>query len=508
MPQNQPTDTGPYTPRSLLASGAQSQVWVADGPSGRVALKIARTPDHRAALAKEAAVHGLGPHPNLVPLLEAAPDHSWLALELVEGPTIDVWAQHQTIDTIVQAALRLLDALEHLHGHGVIHGDVKPSNVLVGEDGIPRLIDLGIASKQGEASPGFRGTLGYAAPELLRGEAPTFGTDVYGLGALLYSCITGRTPFVAPDPAALTYLPLVSLPPPPAAFVPDLPSTINQLLLALLARDPRRRPSDIGRLRDALAHAAHSNPPPPLLGMLEEREELRRAVVGAADGEPRIVILYGPPGAGRRTLIAEAVEYARREGLPYLKGSDPRELLQHLRRAKHPSVLVMRARSKAGRQLAEIVLKESLQCLLLLHSDRPVPSLVSHGAILLTPSPLQEQDAQRLARMFAVDSPAVSQWWRDTMGLPAAMLGRIRAWRRQEGLTETSTAGLPSESRKVIAALKAHPKLRAPVATLAAELKMSEHRLLDHCEVLFAEQLIQPLQDGEFIGIVTYQEGV
>jgi hypothetical protein len=87
------------------------------------------------------------------------------------------------------------------------------------------------------------------------------------------------------------------------------------------------------------------------------------------------------------------------------------------------------------------------------------------------------------------------------------MLGRIRAWRRQEGLTETSSAQLPSESRKVIAALHARPKLRAPVAALAAELKMTEHLLLDHCEVLFAEQLIQPLQDGESIGIVTFQEG-
>jgi len=507
MRQTLPTDTGPYTPRTLLATGAQSQVWVADGPSGTVALKIARTDAHKEALAREAAVHALGGHKNLVPLLEAAADHNWLALELVEGPTIDVWAQHQPVESIISAALQLLDVLEHLHGHGIVHGDIKPSNVLVDANDVPRLIDLGVASKAGVAQSGFRGTLGYAAPELLKGEPPQFGTDIYGLGALLYSCITGRTPFVAPDPAALTYLPLVSLPPPPAAFVPEIPSTLNQLLLALLARDPKRRPSDVTRLRAALAGAAASNPPPPLLGMLEEREELRRAVVGAADGEPRIVILYGPPGSGRRTLIAEAVEYARREGLPYLKSSDPRTLLTNLREAKRPSVVVMRARSKAGRQLAEIVLKDSLQCLLLLHSDRPVPALLNQGAILLTPSPLLEQDGVRLARMFGVDSPEVSQWWRTTMGLPSAMLGRIRAWRRQEGLTETSSARLPSESRKVIAALKARPKLRAPVAALAAELKMSEHLLLDHCEVLFAEQLVQPLQDGESIGIVTYQEG-
>ncbi len=507
MIQTQPASLGPYTPMTLLATGAQSQVWLADGPSGRVALKIARTPAHREALAREAAVHQLGTHPNLVPMVDVDPDHEWLALELVEGPTIDVWAQTQSIDAVVAAALKLVDALEHLHGHGIVHGDIKPSNVLVAFDGTPRLLDLGVASRAGTRHEGFRGTLGYAAPELLKGDPPTFGTDVYGLGALLYSCLTGRTPFVAPDPAALTYLPLVSLPSPPAAFVPELPSSLNQLLLALLARDPSRRPTELERLREALKNAPASNPPPPLLGMHDEREELRRAGVGAADGEPRVVILYGPPGAGRRTLIAEAVEYARREGLPYLKHTDPRELLKSLREAKSPSVAVLRARSKTSRQLAELVLKESLQCLLLLHSDRPVPSLASAGAILLTPAPLQEPDALKLAHMFAIDSAEVSQWWRDTMGLPAAFLGRIRAWRRHEGLTETSSARLPAESRKVLTALKAHPKLRAPVATLAAELKMSEHLLLDHCEVLFAEQLVEPLHDGEAIGIALFQEG-
>ena len=498
-----PPQVGPYTPTQMLALGAQSQVWLASGPAGPVALKVARTDAHRDALRREVEVRRLGDHPHLVPMIDADVEAGWLALQHIEGPTLDQWSKQQPIEEVLAVTLQLLDALEHLHGHGIVHGDIKPTNVIIDDRGKAHLIDLGVARAEGSVTDGFKGTLGYAAPELLKGAPATLATDMYGLGALLYSCITGRTPFVAPDPAALTYLPLVSLPPPPTAFVPDLPSAINQLLLALLARDPARRPSSIERVRNAIAQADRSNPPPPLLGMLEEREALRRAVVGAADGEPRIVVLYGPPGSGRRTLIAEAVEYARREGLPYLKGADPKTLLQTLRTAKRPTVLVMRGASKAARQLAQILIKENLSCLLLLHADRPLPALAQLGAILLTPSPLTEKDALRLARMYLVDSDDVGEWWKETMGLPVALLGRFRAWRRDEGLSEVTTSSLPRNSKAVYEALRRRPKMRAPVASLAAELDMGEHAFLDHCEVLFAEQLIEPMQDGEMIAVIT-----
>lgn len=494
---------GPYTPQRLLAMGSQSQVWLAQGPSGEVALKVARTESHREALHREVQARLQGDHEHLVPMLDADPDAGWIALKHVDGETLDQWAQLQTLDGVLAAARQLLDVLEHLHGRGLIHGDLKPSNILVDTDDKVHLIDLGLARPPGEATEGFRGTLGYAAPELLRGEPATLATDMYGLGAVLYHCVTGRTPFVAPDPAALTYLPLVSLPPPPAAFVPDMPAALNQLLLALLARSPGRRPTEVERVRSHLDQCATSRPPAPLLGMLAEREALRRAVVGAADGEPRVVVLYGPPGSGRRSLIAEAVEYARRESLPYLKGTDPNTLLQSLRGSRQPSVLVMRGTSKAGRQLAQLVLKEGLSCLLLLHADRPQPALAQLGAIHLTPAPLTERDSFRLARMYGVISDDVGDWWKEAMGLPVALIGRFRAWRRDEGLSEVSASSLPSRSKAIYEALRSQPRMRARVASLADEMGMTEHAFLDHCEVLFAEQLIQPIEQGEGIAVVT-----
>jgi hypothetical protein len=206
--------------------------------------------------------------------------------------------------------------------------------------------------------------------------------------------------------------------------------------------------------------------------------------------------LYGVAGSGRRTLIAEAVDYARREGMPYLRGTDPAGALSAIKESQTPSVLVMKASHRGARQLAETVLKDKLGCLLLLHADRPVPGLSANGAIQITPTPLSPADAAKLAQVWSADPAFAEDWWRRSMGLPIAILGRIRAWRRDHGHSVTQHAPLPTESRKIYDALRNRPKMKSLVLELAAELQMGEHVLLDHCEVLFAEGLIEPADDG------------
>ena len=188
---------------------------------------------------------------------------------------------------------------------GIFHGDIKPGNVLVDVDGQVKVLDFGVAVSGTDGVKGFRGTPGFAAPELLRGERASAASDVYGLGATLYAALSGRPPFVAPDLAALGYLPMVSLPEPISSLKIGIPSHLSSLIMVLLARDAQRRPSDLDKIADVLAKAADSPPAACVVGMRAEREELRRAVVGAADGECRVVVLYGPSGCGRRTPITE-----------------------------------------------------------------------------------------------------------------------------------------------------------------------------------------------------------
>jgi hypothetical protein len=142
------------------------------------------------------------------------------------------------------------------------------------------------------------------------------------------------------------------------------------------------------------------------------------------------------------------------------------------------------------------MLAEKLRGLLLLLADRPVPGLAPPMAIQLTPGPLEMHDVARLVRLYQADSKLAETWWRQSMGLPAGILGRIRAWRRANGLTVQQDGRLPADAQKIYDALDRRRSKPVPLPELAAEVAMTEHQLLDHCEVLFAEDLVAASDDG------------
>lgn len=492
---------GPYRAERLLSTGAQAQVWLATGPEGEVALKIARTDGQRDALLREARALSRVDHPCIVRLLRAAPDGSWLALERLGGVTLDRWADGRSPAEIVSVARQLLHAVAHLHKKGVIHGDLKPANVVVDAQGTPRVLDLGVATLAGEPPVrGLRGTPGYVAPEILRGERPTPATDMYGFGGVLYAAFTGRAPFVAPDPAALGYLPLVSLPMPPSSLRPGLPALLNQLILLLLARDASRRPQSVDKVEEVLGRSIGGASATVVVGMADEREELRRAVIGAADGECRVVVLYGPPGSGRRTLMTEAVEAARREGLPFLQEGELEQIGAQIRAAKRPPVVTLRAAQEGVLPFVKGCMAKEQPGLFLVHSDRPQPLLEGKGCAQITPSPLSRDDAERLIRVHGADPERATDFWRDSLGHPLGIIGRVRRWKRENGGLDSIDRELPAPSRKILQACRRQPETALP--ELAKTVGMSEHDLLDHCEILFAEGLIEPTRNGAAV-IVT-----
>ena len=149
-------------------------------------------------------------HPNIVKLLDggSSPEGTpYLVMDYVEGSPIDEYCDRQRLSVEERLHLfgRVCEAVEYAHQEGVIHRDLKPSNILVTADGVPKLLDFGIAKvlsaqRSDEAlrltHTGARCmTPAYASPEQVRGKSPTFATDIYSLGVVLYELLTGHRPY-------------------------------------------------------------------------------------------------------------------------------------------------------------------------------------------------------------------------------------------------------------------------------------------------------------------------
>jgi serine/threonine-protein kinase len=206
---------GAYTLESLLGSGGMGTVWLAhrnDGRfEGRVAVKllnaslVGQPAEQR--FVREGSLLAKLQHPNIAHLLDAgiaAGRQPYLVLELVEGVRIDHYCDANRLG--VRERLRLfidvLAALAHAHSHLVIHRDIKPTNILITNEGTVKLLDFGIAKLleiDNDATLGDQRALtpDYAAPEQFKGEPATTTLDVYSLGVLLYQLLCGRHPLAS-----------------------------------------------------------------------------------------------------------------------------------------------------------------------------------------------------------------------------------------------------------------------------------------------------------------------
>lgn len=193
-------------------------------------------------------------------------DQLYLAMEWIDGVTVAERLQSDgfSLREAVALAREVASALGEAHAIQVAHRDIKPSNILL-EGGAParaRLIDFGLARLVGS---GYRsvtrtgttlGTPGYMSPEQARGlRTLTSASDVFGLGVVLYECLTGRPAFSGNTLAALMIDVVLAEPPPLADLCPEAPPALQALVAALLAKDPTRRPADgaaVVRALDAL----------------------------------------------------------------------------------------------------------------------------------------------------------------------------------------------------------------------------------------------------------------
>ena len=205
----------------------------------------------RARFQKEGLVQARMEHPNIVTVHEAGEEGGllFLAMRLVRGSSLKDMLRNGALKATrtLHILHAVADALENAHDAGLIHRDVKPQNILIGARDHSYLADFGITKGVNETgftrTGQFMGSLDYVAPEEIQGEAMTTAADVYALGAVLFECLTGVVPFAKETVRAVLYAHVAEEPPKVSARRPDLPTALDAVIAAGMAKDPSARPT-------------------------------------------------------------------------------------------------------------------------------------------------------------------------------------------------------------------------------------------------------------------------
>jgi Tol biopolymer transport system component len=282
------TRVGPYVIESLLGAGGMAEVYRARDTrlSRIVAIKILRArsagPQDRQRFADEARAISALMHPNVRMLFDVGSEDGldYLVMEYVDGETLEARLARRavTLDRALLHARSIAEALDAAHRQGIIHRDVKPSNVLLTTNGGLKLLDFGVAKLCTDLEPppapedttitqanSIPGTTAYMAPEQLDGQEGDVRSDVYGCGAVLYEMLTGRKPFEAPNRARLIAAVLKDDPAPPSLLNDRVTPALDRAVMMCLAKDPDDRwqsARDLARELDWIASEAGRPVPP------------------------------------------------------------------------------------------------------------------------------------------------------------------------------------------------------------------------------------------------------
>lgn len=216
----------------------------------------------------EARITASLPHPNIVPVYDIGHDAElglYFTMKLIEGRTLSRPGQPPPqggmasgrIAELLDIVIRVCDALAFSHSHGILHCDLKPSNIMVGDFGQVYLMDWGMARNYREdpapADGGIYGTVGYMAPEQARSEPLDPRADVFGVGAILYDLFAGKAPFHRPLLEQSLYAALSSKHQPISEAAPHCPPRLQAIIEKAMAPDPADRFTSATELRTALA---------------------------------------------------------------------------------------------------------------------------------------------------------------------------------------------------------------------------------------------------------------
>ena len=256
---------GPYVLDTVLGEGAIGVVFRAAADDGSVvALKIlrkelSRDEVYRRRFAREARIASVVRHRHLVPILDLGEAHGYhyLAVAYVDGGSLRERLDAEgplAVDGAIELAAQVRSAIDALHAQGIVHRDVKPSNVMLDALGNAAVTDFGLAKGPAYTVltiPGqVMGTLDYIAPELIRGEESGPPADVYALGCMVYECLSGAPPFGDRHVLAVVNAHLEGTPPDLSELRTDVPRALAEVVDGAMAKQPGERP----RTGTAFAH--------------------------------------------------------------------------------------------------------------------------------------------------------------------------------------------------------------------------------------------------------------
>jgi len=257
---------GRYRILSALGRGGTASVFLVEEiASGRPwAMKVLRGPIKGSRLARfhqEFALQARFEHPNLLTGRSFGHHGSdpWFVTKRVSGGP---WSQlkgkfSSGQEILVASAVQVCNALSYVHDRGIVHRDVKPSNVLVSDTGQCYLIDFGLAilndgNKTQERTKRLHGTLSYASPEQALGRPVDCRADLYCLGICLYELVTGKRPFVAADAKTVLSMHVYSRAMPPSSLEAKVPRRLGELIEALMEKQPSDRPQSAAEVAKTL----------------------------------------------------------------------------------------------------------------------------------------------------------------------------------------------------------------------------------------------------------------
>ncbi len=255
-----------YVVMSRIGSGGMADVYKAEDRklNRLVAIKVMKAEFREdtgfvAKFQKEAQAAAKLSHPNVVNVYDVGEDRGlyFIVMELVEGITLKNYIAKKgklSVKEATSIAIQVSLGLEAAHNVGIIHRDVKPQNIMISTDGKVKLSDFGIAKaiNSNTITANVMGSVHYSSPEQVRGGFSDARSDIYSLGITMYEMVTGRVPFDGDTTVAIAIKHLQEEIVPPSIYTPDLPYSLEQIILKCTQKDPDRRYQTAGELIEDL----------------------------------------------------------------------------------------------------------------------------------------------------------------------------------------------------------------------------------------------------------------